>query len=316
MEIWKFIKKNLEQEKRVMLLVVIDSNGSSPGRQGFKMAISEDKELAGSVGGGIMEYDIVELGSAMLQLGKPGPVMKKQIHNKRSKENQSGMICSGDQTIVLIALDKSHRLTVDQIIESLESAKSGILKLSPKGFEFLPSGIQRKQIIAEIHNEANWEYKELTSFRHHLCIIGAGHVGLALSKLMKDLGFIVEIFDDRDGLSTFENNIYVDKKHKIDYSDIDKLVPQGDDVYVVIMTFGHQSDQDVLVKLIDKNFKYLGLMGSKTKIASIFNKTKISADSEHMAKLHAPIGISINSKTPMEIAVSIAAEIIKIKNSE
>jgi len=144
MEIWKFIKKNLEQEKRVMLLVVIESNGSSPGRQGFKMAISEDKQLAGSVGGGIMEFDIVELGSAMLQLEKPGPVMKKQIHNAHSAENKSGMICSGDQTIVLIALDKSHQQAVDQIIDSLDSAKSGLLKLSPKGFEFLPSGIQRK----------------------------------------------------------------------------------------------------------------------------------------------------------------------------
>jgi len=132
---------------------------------------------------------------------------------------------------------------------------------------------------------------------------------------MKDLGFIVEIFDDREGLSTFDNNTFADKKHQVDYADIDNYIPQGDGVYVVIMTFGHQSDQDVLLKLIDKNFKYLGLMGSKTKIASIFKHTGINAESEKASRLHAPIGISIHSKTPMEIAVSIAAEIILVKNS-
>ena len=316
MEFWKFVQKKLEQEKRIMLMAVIESNGSSPGRRGFKMAVTEDKELAGSVGGGIMEYDIVELGFAMLQLGKSGPVMKKQIHKTGTYENHSGMICSGDQTIVLMALDKSHKDSVDKIIESLYSAKSGILKLSPKGMEFFPTGLQEKQLITEIHNEANWEYRELTSFRNHLFIIGAGHVGLAVSKLMKDLGFVVELFDDRKELSTFENNPYADKKHLIDYSEIDKFVPQGESIYVVIMTFGHQSDQEVLIKLIDKNFKYLGLMGSRSKIATLFEKTGIASSKEKITRVHAPIGIPINSKTPMEIAVSIAAEIIKIKNTE
>jgi xanthine dehydrogenase accessory factor len=139
---------------------------------------------------------------------------------------------------------------------------------------------------------------------------------LAVSKLMKDLGFVVEIFDDRKALSTFENNPYADKKHLINYDDIDKLVPQGESIYVVIMTFGHQSDQEVLVKLIDKNFKYLGLMGSKSKIATLLEKTGIASSKEKLARVHAPIGLSINSKTPMEIAVSIAAEIIQIKNTE
>ncbi len=315
MELWKFIKNKLEHDKRIMLMVVIESNGSSPGRQGFKMAVSEDKELCGSIGGGTMEYDIVELGSAMLQLGKTGPVMKKQIHKTNSGEKASGMICSGDQTIVLMSMDSTHLKAVDQIIESLDNAKSGILKLSPKGFEFISSGIQRKQIITEIHNEAYWAYNELTSYRNLLCIVGAGHVCLALSKLMKDLGFAVEIFDDRVGLSTFENNQFADKKHKIDYKEIDKFVPQGENVYVVIMTFGHQSDQEVLVKLIDNHFRYLGLMGSKTKITTISQQTGISAKSEKNPNYHAPIGVPIKSKTPMEIAVSIAAEIIQVKNS-
>jgi len=313
MEFWKFIKNKLAEEKRMMLLAVIESSGSSPGRRGFKMVITEDKELAGSVGGGIMEYDAVELGYAMLQLGKTGPVMKKQIH-KADKEEKSGLDCSGDQTIVLLAINNNHKEIVDKIIESLHAAKSGILKLSPKGLDFKSTGIQNKQIITEIHNEEHWEYRELTSYRNLLCIIGAGHVGLALSKIMKDLGFTVEIFDDRETLSTFENNHFADKKHKINYENVDKLVPQGEEVYVVIMTFEHQSDQLVLGKLIDNHFKYLGMMGSKKKITTLFDNLGISTDSEKMAKLHAPIGIPISSKTPMEIAVSIAAEIIQIKN--
>jgi xanthine dehydrogenase accessory factor len=74
MKLWNFIKTKLSESKRIMLLVVIDSQGSSPGRQGFKMAVCEDSTLEGSVGGGVMEYNIVELGKAMLQLGRTGPI--------------------------------------------------------------------------------------------------------------------------------------------------------------------------------------------------------------------------------------------------
>ncbi|MFN8257014.1 MAG: XdhC family protein [Bacteroidales bacterium] len=315
MELWKFIAQKLESENNIMLLVVIESNGSSPGRQGFKMAVTDKKELAGSVGGGIMEFDIVELAYTMLQLGKSGTFIKKQVHKTNSVENTARMMCSGDQTIAMTVLDKNKKDLIHQILNSIENPKPGILKLSPKGLSFQPGISQQKAIIAEIHNEANWEYRELLNLKNLICIIGAGHVSLALSKIMKDLDFNVEVFDDRNEITTLENNKFADKKYKVDYNEIDKFIPQGENVYVVIMTFEHQSDQDVLVKLADKKFKYLGLMGSVSKISAIYENTGIDKKLKDFKHLHAPVGIPIHSKTPVEIAVSIAGEIIKVKNS-
>jgi xanthine dehydrogenase accessory factor len=82
------------------------------------------------------------------------------------------------------------------------------------------------------------------------------------------------------------------------------------------MTFGHKSDMTVLKQLLGKNIKYLGMMGSDKKVAKIFETLKSEGyPDEMLGNVHAPIGIKINSQTPVEIAISIAAEIIQVKNA-
>jgi xanthine dehydrogenase accessory factor len=241
--------------------------------------------------------------------------LKKQIHNSEAGEEHSGMICSGEQTVILYELNKSHELVVSQIIDSLNNDVKGVLTLSPEGLFFSVDEKLNKAVRTSIIDETDWEYKQLIGYKNRICIIGAGHVGLALSKLMKDLDFIVEVFDDRKDLNTFNDNIYADKKHLVDYKNIDEVVPQGESVYVVIMTFAHKSDEDVLQKLIGKNYKYLGLMGSKAKVAKLYENIGYNPSEDGAPKVYSPVGIPIKSKTPMEIAVSIAAEIISIKNA-
>jgi xanthine dehydrogenase accessory factor len=150
---------------------------------------------------------------------------------------------------------------------------------------------------------------------NELYIFGAGHVGLALSRVMSALDFTIHIFDDRKDLSTLADNKYANQSALIDYKSISQLVPEGENIFVVIMTFGHQSDEVVLRQLVSKNLKYLGMMGSSKKVASIFRN--LSADgitSSVLKKINAPIGIPIGSQTPAEIAISIAAKIIEVKN--
>src|SRR5687768_9088055 len=94
LSLWKFIANHLSADRPVMLLVVAESSGSSPGRQGFKMAVAQD-DMTGSIGGGIMEVKLVELAKRMLQENSSEPLIKKQIHRKSEPHHQSGMICSG-----------------------------------------------------------------------------------------------------------------------------------------------------------------------------------------------------------------------------
>ena len=99
-KLWNFIRENLARNIEVILLCVLESKGSSPGRQGFKMAVTTD-DMVGSIGGGIMEHKFVELAKEKLKIHSAEPVIKKQIHSKSAQRDQSGMICSGEQTIFL-----------------------------------------------------------------------------------------------------------------------------------------------------------------------------------------------------------------------
>lgn len=315
MNIWKFIQEKLSQQMDLMLLVVLTSKGSSPGKQGFKMAVTKTKYLFGSIGGGNMEYEMVELAYSMLNSGKVYTFLKHQQHSEEQSENLSGMICSGEQTIAFIPLNHEFLPIIKKINQAKETSGEGIIKITENKFEYLSAERLEIPYDAKIKSDDEWEYAERINCLNKICIIGAGHVGLALSKIMKDLDFIVEIYDDRLGLNTFENNEYVNKKLRIDYGEIDQLIPQGDNIYVVIMTFAHQSDEVVLSKLINKKFKYLGMMGSDAKVKRIYKNLGYDKKDTSRQKIFAPIGIPINSKTPAEIAISIASEIIRVKNS-
>ena len=100
-----------------------------------------------------------------------------------------------------------------------------------------------------------------------------------------------------------------------DYSELSDLISGGENVYVAIMTFGYRSDNIALRAVINKDFKYIGVLGSQTKTDELFKEWKHDGLSlKRLEKIHSPIGLSIKSQSPMEIAISIAAEIIKVKN--
>ena len=120
LEIWKFAVERLERKENLILLVVAESSGSSPGRQGFKMIVAGDA-LCGSIGGGVMEMRLVELAKVKIQnpKSKIQNEIVEQVHRKNS-EYSSGMICSGKQTIIFFKLDFSHLKKVEKIISALE----------------------------------------------------------------------------------------------------------------------------------------------------------------------------------------------------
>src|SRR5258706_11525010 len=93
---WMLIDRSLEKKVAVMLLYVLESSGSSPGRQGFFMAVNANGEMEGSIGGGIMEHKFVEMARERLLAVSHEPLaadIKKQFHDKVAAKNQSGMIC-------------------------------------------------------------------------------------------------------------------------------------------------------------------------------------------------------------------------------
>lgn len=316
LNLWQFIAKQLNINEKVMLLVVVESTGSSPGRQGFKMVVDTEGGLCGSIGGGIMEIKLVELAKNLLQNNENVAFLKKQIHHKKAPHDQSGMICSGEQTILFYTLQKTDLPTVQQIVNGLEKSLPVVLKLTPQYFQVFENQQLSLPFCYVFIDEMNFVFTENLGFKNVLYIIGSGHCALALSELMSKIDFHIHLFDDRSDLNTLEKNKFVHEKHLVDYDEIGGYIPSGSNVYVVVMTVGYRTDALVIRQLLDKKLRYLGVLGSDAKMKTLLHDLGNQGfTSDLMRGIHTPIGLKINSQTPEEIAVSIAAEIIKVKNN-
>lgn len=316
MDLWSFIYDQLNGKHRIILIVVIDCKGSSPGRVGFKMAVSENGDISGSIGGGVMEFNMVELGRKLVANVTSESIIKRQIHNSEAEFDKSGMICSGEQTHAFIPLTHSDLETIGQIRNCINIGEKGVIAIEPNSISFTKDDSQEIISSTRIDSPNSWEYKEQVGLKDTVYIFGAGHISLPLSQILRMLEFRVVVYDNRNDLSTYTANTFAHQKQIIDYHNIAGLVPESQNNYVAIMSFGHKFDQIILKQLLPKKLKYLGMIGSKNKVQSIYDSLRESGftDSD-FTRVDSPIGISIKSQTPAEIAISIAAKIIQVRNS-
>jgi len=314
--LWQLISDCLHKDIPVALLIVVESEGSSPGRIGFKMAVAADGSLAGTIGGGTIEYKFIKKAQANLKNGDSAPVLQRQIHNHEATTNRSGMICGGMQTIVLYPCQKSELAAFQRLVQSLENRERGTLHVSPASISFTPNQHTAEHYQFRFDAENDWLYEENVGLMNTAYIIGGGHVGLALSHILAMLDFYIVVLDERPNINTLKNNTAADEKITVSYQDIQQHIPDGHQNYVVIMTPHHQTDKRVLRQLLDKKLRYLGMMGSASKVDDVFEELRHEGvPSAKLQQLHAPIGLPIQSHTPTEIAISIAAEIIAVNNN-
>ena len=168
------------------------------------------------------------------------------------------MICSGWQRLAMVPLSAADSDAVDSLIFALKRNRPGRLQISPRGLEFQP----RKKPVLEtaftFKTNEDWLYREEAGQRPTLTIIGGGHVGLALSRVMAELNFHIVVLDDRARLATMAANTYAQEKQVTSYNRIGRHVREGSQSYVVIMTFGHLADERVLGQLAGKKLRFLG----------------------------------------------------------
>jgi len=150
-----------------------------------------------------------------------------------------------------------------------------------------------------------------------LYIVGAGHVGYHLARLAGDVGFRVHIVDDRE---KFANSERFPGAVEVVVDDIPAWIARANlppHAYVVIVTRGHTNDLEALRALAPLDLRYLGLIGSRAKVARIYEAiTAEGLPAERLDRVHAPIGLDIGAVTPQEIAVSILAELIAVKHGK
>ena len=313
-DFWVNILEKLRNHNDVVLLYVLESEGSSPGRAGFRMMVASDGDMHGSIGGGIMEHKLVEQARQLINSGDFTPFTKQQIHQSDIRTDKSGMICSGQQTIAFYLLTAKDQGIFEDAIKALSDNQTIALVLSSDGLQFK---YDASNFIPGLTWPAigRWRYQEILGFKNSIYIIGGGYVGLALSEVMNRLGFYVTVIDDRTNLNTVKMNHFAHNKAILDYSTLSNHVTDSQHTYVAIMTFGYRSDEICIKQLIHKKLAYLGVMGSRKKMNELLTSLLDQGYAQDaLNKLQTPIGLPIHSKTPMEIAVSVAAEIISIKN--
>lgn len=234
------------------------------------------------------------------------------IETKGSTPRHSGkMIVYPDgQSEFTIGGGPAEKATIDAAVEALKTGRSEI-------YEWILNKSQSGGLNAECGGQMKI-WIEVYPMRPQLVIIGAGHVNLALSQLAEGLGFELLVIDDRK--TTLEEPRLSSAKAIIVETQINDAVQRAkpyikSDAYLVIAT--KDDDGGALSALNGLKTSYIGLIGSKRKISKIRERlTDEGASLEWLDSIHMPIGLKIGAETPDELAISIWAEILAVKNQK
>ena len=158
-------------------------------------------------------------------------------------------------------------------------------------------------------------YLETLNPPERLVIFGGGHIGQILSKFAKSLGFHVTVIDNREEIANRQNLPDADDIICLDYAAALEQVTLLQSSYIVILTHKHTHDYEVLESCIERPHRYLGMIGSKSKVATCLCQLEEKGISKELiTSIHSPIGLKIGGQTPAEIAISIAAELISVRH--
>jgi len=309
--IWQEILARFEAgADRLCLVAIVDCQGSVPNGPGAKMIVSEDAAATGTVGGGGSERMLIDKAAESLRGDAAVHTALTLQHNEGEKGIRSGMICSGSQTFAMVFITRADAESVAAVAAMEREGRPARVVLSPAGLQLvaepLPEGDRRWRHASH----ADWRYEENVGVCDRLTIVGGGHVSLALSRVTATLGFNITVLDDREHLPTMTDNPFADECRVVDYADIAGGIPRGEKSYVCIMTSGHEFDEPVLEQLVAMDLRYLGMMGSQAKVEAVRNRLlERGVPKAQLDAVHAPIGLPIGSRTPEEIAISIAAEL-------
>ncbi len=315
--IWHFILDKLNRHEPVMLIVVTEVRGSSPGKKGFKMVVGSQGEKQGTIGGGAMEFSLEKVAWDSLKANTPKAFTKRLIHSADAGEEASGLICAGEQHHVFVKLSPADKSAIAEITTTLANGQSGYLIINAMGLQFSLASKGKKRGDKGKQAAGEWIYEEILTPQPVLYIFGGGHVSIPVTKVARVLGFRVEVYDNREGLPTLENNTHADHKQIISYQDAAAQLKAPGNAFVCIMTVSHATDQLILEQMLPLPLKYLGMIGSRKKVNTLFENLRVKGFEEAtLARVDAPMGIAINSETPAEIAISIMAEVIRRKNQD
>lgn len=190
-----------------------------------------------------------------------------------------------------------------------------------EGADFVPSSI-RKDVLNSpkpglIKTPEGKIYGELVAPAPTLVILGGGHIAKPLAEMGKIIGMKTWVVDDRKEFASRERFPGVEKAIAREYGEFFEEFQPGQEHFLVIVTRGHRHDLSCARRALQTRASYIGMIGSKRKVKEVFDKLREEGfTEEEIKRIYAPIGLDIGAESPGEIAVSIIAEIIKVKKGK
>lgn len=306
--LWELAVDCIENSRPCAVLVVVATEGSGPGRPGAAMVVTSTGGSVGTVGGGTMELVLRTRALEMLGNGIPGPELVRHLHSEHGDPGDgrpSGMICSGSQLTAIMPLTPVQAPAIQKAVSLLGSGEQGQVILGPGGLS-VEAGPPAKPGLVR-GDRKDWSFTWPLGLEETVYVIGGGHVGQALAELLSRLPFRPVVLDDR--LSPGQDLPYTWRT--VPFREAHSLIPPGDHSWVVVMTPSHSADREILRTISGMSLRYVGLMASRSKKDSIFDDLRGSGvEEEWLEGIRCPIGLPIGGKSPWEIAVSVAAQLL------
>ena len=298
-----FAKLLYEMEKHhdTVLVTIIRESGSTPRGEGAQMLVGAQGPLSGTIGGGNVE-NLSILHARDLIAQRCSDLHEYPLH--RSDAEDIGMVCGGDVTALFTFIpgtDAAWAALAADLLQHIADRRPSYLALPLDGtVGFLPDDPEKEG-----------SFTMPLSIGERAILFGAGHCSLALTPVLRSVGFRVTVFDDRPELITPERFPAAERLICGDFSHIDRYLSCNAEDYIVVMTSGHTHDFIVQEQILRRDFAYVGVIGSRAKTASVNARLRAAGVQEAaIASVHTPVGVAIKAVTPEEIAVSIAGEMI------
>jgi xanthine dehydrogenase accessory factor len=324
--------QTLEEGREAVFCQVVETRGSTPQKAGASMLVLPDGGQVGTLGGGCVENE-VKL-KALRRLREPGASVHSFVLD-HDDAWADGLVCGGRMTVVVEAFRGEAPLAyfralaeaigrgggfTEAVIATPESPAVGHRTLfdadgrvtaGDATLEARPAPLTERP-RARVDRGVAWLPSPPTV---RLVIVGAGHVGQAVAALAAEVDFEVWVIDDRDRLTAADRFPAAKRLLVGPIGETVGSIEADAHTFILIVTRGHGHDQDALEHAAPKPAGYVGMIGSRRKIRVIFEALRgRGVPEEALARVNAPVGLDIGSRTVPEIAVSIVAELIARRN--
>ena len=315
------IVERVEAKHRFALLTVLMDAGSTPRKAGTRAFVDADGTMWGTVGGGLLESQARSMALDAIGTGKP-VVFDFRFSGASARGDDP--VCGGVMRLLIDPAPSAHLSAYAAAAHAQQSRRRGVLTTSVHdenivGVHWVSDDPGTDQSVRYVAPQGGVELLvEPVSPASLLLIAGGGHVGQALAMLAAPVGFEVVVVEDREAFaepSRYPDGVTVRRGR---FAELVREWPLNRDTFVAIVGRGHKVDADALAAVIGGDAGYVGMMGSRRKVALVRQEFLASglATAEQFGRVHAPIGLDIGAETVPEIAASIVAEMIAVRRGK